>query len=441
MTTTHRLGWREMQNFRHDQTNTVLQLTEQLGRLAHVNMLGVHMHLICEPDAIRELLIKHSDQLHRDPFTRRIFDRFVSGGVFMAEDEAWRRQRKLVQPVFHAAHIEQYAQTFVDYAQKMCATWQPGETRQLDQEMMALALRIICRTMFGADIDAVTARIGQLMQTIMAEAEAQLRAIMPAPKWLPTPGNVRQRRAVQEIQGLLMGIIQERKAKLALGDDGGNDLLARLLAARDEDGQPMSDQQVLDECLTVFVAGHETTAVALTWAWGLLLQHPAKLAKLKAEVLSALSDAPMSIAALEKMPYLNQVVKETLRLYPPAPGFGRTPTEPFSFNGAEYKPGDVLMFSIYALHRQKEFYPQPEEFRPERFGLDAEQPPRYAYAPFGAGPRTCVGNHFALLEIQMVLATMVQWLALSLAPNQKIEPVTLVTLRPQNGVRVCVGNA
>lgn len=438
MTTAHRLGWRQMQNFRRDQPNAVLQLTDQLGRLAHVNMLGVHIHLICEPDAIRELLIKHGDQLHRDPFTRRIFDRFVSGGVFMAEDEAWRRQRKLVQPVFHAAHIEQYAQTFADYAQKMCATWRPGETRQLDQEMMALALRIICRTMFGADIDAVTPRIGQLMQTIMTEAEAQLRAIIPAPKWLPTPGNVRQRRAVEEIQGLLMSIIQERKAKLAQGDDGGHDLLARLLLARDEDGQPMSDQQVLDECLTVFVAGHETTAVALTWAWVLLLQHPAKLAILQREVHDALDGAPMHVAALARMPYLSQVVKETLRLYPPAPGFGRTPTAPFSFNGTEFKTGAVLMFSIYALHRQEEFYPQPEQFRPERFGPDEVQPPRYAHAPFGAGPRTCVGNHFALLEIQMVLATMVQSLELSLAPDQQIEPVTLVTLRPRDGVRVCV---
>ena len=435
MTTAHRLGWREMQNFRHDQPNTILQLTEQLGRLAHVSMLGIQLHLICEPDAIRELLIKHADQLHRDPFTRRIFDRFVSGGVFMAEDEAWRQQRKLVQPVFHAAHIEQYAQTFADYAQNMCDSWQPGQTRRLDQEMMALALRIICQTMFGADIDGVIDRIGQLMQTIMAEAEAQLRALMPAPKWLPTPGNSRQRRAVQEIQQLLMEIIQERKAQK---DHDGDDLLARLLLARDEKGNAMSDQQVLDECLTVFVAGHETTAVALTWAWVLLLQHPDKLEKLQQEVHNTLNGASMHLGALAQMPYLNQVVKETLRLYPPAPGFGRTPTEPFSLNGSEFKPGDILMFSIYALHRQKDFYPHPEQFQPERFAADAEQPPRYAYAPFGAGPRTCVGNHFALLEIQMVLATMVQFLEISLAPNQQIEPVTLVTLRPRDGVRIRV---
>ena len=200
----------------------------------------------------------------------------------------------------------------------------------------------------------------------------------------------------------------------------------------------MSDRQVLDECLTVFVAGHETTAVALTWTWALLLQHPDVLTTLKNEVRETLNGAPVTVDALEQMPYLGQVVKETLRLYPPAPGFGRTPTEPFSLNGAEYKPGDVLMFSIYALHRQAEFYPQPDSFRPERFAADAVQPPRYAYAPFGAGPRTCVGNHFALLEIRMVLATMVQSIELSLAPDQRIEPVTLVTLRPRNGVSVRV---
>lgn len=438
MSTAYRLSWREMQNFRNDQNNTILQLTEQLGRLAHINMLGVKLHLICDPDMIRELLIKHSDQLHRDPFTRRVFDRFASGGLFLSEDEAWRRQRRLVQPVFHATHIQQYAQTFADYAQQMCSSWHPGQTRQLDREMMALTLRIICKTMFGADIEPVTARIGQLMQTIMTEAETQLRALMPAPKWLPTPGNVRQRRAVEAVQQLLTEIIQERKTKLAQSEDEGQDLLARLLLARDENGQPMSDRQVLDECVTIFVAGHETTAVALSWAWALLLQHPDALTKLQNEVRDALNGAPVTLEALTKLPYLEQVIKETLRLYPPAPGFGRTPTQAFSLNGTQYKPGDVLMFSIYALHRQAEFYPEPACFRPERFDTAAPQPPRYAYAPFGAGPRTCVGNHFALLEMQMVLASMVQSLDLALAADGPIEPVSLVTLRPRDGVKVVV---
>jgi cytochrome P450 len=211
-----------------------------------------------------------------------------------------------------------------------------------------------------------------------------------------------------------------------------------LLSARDEAGNPLSEQQVMDECLTIFVAGHETTAVALTWAWALLLQHPAVLAKLTDEVDTALGAAPVSYAALAQLPYLTQVVKEVLRCYPPAQGFGRTPTAPFTINDHAFQPGDTIIVSIHTLHHQAAFYPDPETFRPERFADDAPPLPRYAYMPFGAGPRTCIGNAFAMLELQVVLATMVQSLRLALAPNQAIVPETLVTLRPKRGVRVQV---
>ncbi len=431
------LNWREFQEFRRNQLGAFFRLTEQLGRVAHIKIFGTSLHLVSEPDVIRELLVKQTQKLHRDPITTQIFGRLIGQGVFIAEGEAWQRQRKLIQPVFHAAHIDDFATIFADYTRAMCRGWPVNTTQQLDQEMMAVALRIICKTMFGTDVAEQSARIGALMQIAMREAEAQLRFGLPLPNWLPTPGLRRQKRAIAAIKAILLEIIHEHQHRLAQGDDPA-DLLSMLLSARDEAGKPLSEAQVLDECLTIFVAGHETTAVALTWAWYLLLTHPPVLDKVTAEVDAAVGKAPITYTTLSQMPYLTQVVKEVLRFYPPAPGFGRTPTEAFTVNGHTFKPGDTMIISIYTLHHQADFYPDPEVFRPERFAADAEQPHRYAYIPFGAGPRTCVGNAFAMLEMQVVLATMVQSLRLSLAPDQEIVPETLVTLRPRDGVRVRV---
>lgn len=431
------LSWHEFQAFRRNQLDAIMRLTTKLGRVAHVKIFGANLHLISEPDVIRELLLKHAQQLHREPITSQIFGRIIGQGVFVAEGEAWQRQRKLIQPVFHAAHIHDFAATFAEYAQEMCASWAVGTVRQLDQEMMALALRIICKTMFGTDIADQTTRIGELMQVVMTEAEAQLRFGFPLPDWLPTPGLRRQKRAVSALKAILLEFIHDHQRQIEQGNDPA-DLLAMLLTARDEAGQPLSKEQILDECLTIFVAGHETTAVALTWAWVLLLQHPTILEKLTREVDAAVGKAPVTYDALNQMPYLSQVTKEVLRYYPPAPGFGRTPLEPFTIYGHTFKRGDTIIVSSYTMHHQSELYPEPETFCPERFAADAEQPARYAYIPFGAGPRTCIGNAFATLEMQVVLATMVQSLRLSLAPEQEIVPETLVTLRPKGGVRMRV---
>lgn len=434
----YRLSWREFQDFRSSQLESIYTLTSRLGRVASINIMGMTIHLISEPDVIRELLVKESKHLHRDPMTKAILGRLIGNGVFIAEDKAWQRQRKLVQPVFHAAHIHDFVTVFADHARELCDRWQIGSTQQLDREMMALALHIICKTMFGTDVADQTARIGELMQVAMTEAEAQLRLGLPLPDWLPLPGLRRQRRAVKEIKEILLAIIDDHQRDLDAGGDPGADLLSMLLSARDEDGNPLRKEQVLDECLTIFVAGHETTAVALTWAWYLLLSHPAILTKLTTEIKSTIGDAPITYPDLERLPYLTQVVKETLRFYPPAPGFGRTPTSGFAVGEQQFQRGETLIVSIYTVHHQAEFYPEPDEFRPERFAPDAPQPPRYAYIPFGAGPRTCIGNAFAMLELQVVLATMIQSLTLGLAPGQEIIPETLVTLRPRDGVKVRV---
>ncbi|MEM7129908.1 MAG: cytochrome P450 [Chloroflexota bacterium] len=438
MTNTYRLTFNELGEFRRDQRNMILQLTERLGRVAHINILGIKMHLVSDPDVIRELLVRNSHQLHRDSFTTNVLGRMLGQGLFIAEDQAWQRQRKLVQPIFHAVHIQDFVQIFAQQARDMCKGWVAGQTYPLDQEMMALTLRIICQTMFSADIEGETERLGTLMRIMLTEAEAQLKSGLPLPAWLPTPGNLRQKRAIRGIHELLRSIIRERHERIELGEEVESDLLTMLLMARDEDGEPMSQRQVLDECMTVFFAGHETTAVALTWAWSVLLQEPDVLNRLREEIINTIGDQTITYEHIAQMPYLSQVLKETLRLYPPAPGFGRTPTEPFQVNGHQFNPGDTIIVSINTLHYQNEFYPDPEHFDPERFAPEQEQPDRYMYMPFGAGSRICIGNAFAMLEMQVVLATMIQMAAMKLENNQEIVPETLVTLRPKNGVKIQV---
>jgi len=434
----YRLGWKEMGEYRQDQMGKVIELTERFGRVVHVTMLGIPIYFITEPNIIREMLIRHPNEQHKDRFTTHMFKRMLGEGVLTAEDEAWRQQRKLIQPIFHAARIHDFTNVFASQAREMCEQWQTGNIYQLDQEMMALTLRIICRTMFSEDIEGLVGQMGEHLKVVAAEAQLQLKFGLTIPNWVPLPTYRRQNRAVKGLQELLLTIIHKRQNQLQNNEDVPPDLLTMLLTAQYEDGLPMSDDQVLNECLTVFFAGHETTSVSLTWVWIELLQHPEILQKLAAEVDEKLGGRPVTYDDLAEMPYLSQVIKETLRLHPSAAAIARDVIAPFEVDGFHFQPKDTLVVHINTLHHQADFYPEPDRFNPDRFGPDQEQPDRYTYMPFGAGPRICIGNAFATLEMEMVLATMIQSLRLSLVPGQEFVPEQLITLRPRDGVQVKV---
>lgn len=434
----YRLSFKEMGEFRRNQMNTIAELTMRLGRVAHVSVLGIPIYFMSEPEIIREILIRHANEIEKDRFTMHMFKRFLGEALLTAEGEAWQQQRKLIQPIFHAAYIHDFAMVFVEQTQEMCNRWRVGETIQLEREMMALTIRIICRTMFSADIDGQIDKMEELLKALIAEAQSQLTLGLTIPNWFPLPTYRRQNRAIQGLHELLLTIIHKRQAQIANGEDVPSDLLTMLLTARYEDGGAMSDAQVLDECMTIFFAGHETTAVGLTWAWVELLRHPEILGKLNDEIHGVLGNRAISFDDLSRMPYLNQVVKETLRLHPPVAAFARQVTEPFDVNGYHFKAKDMLVFSTNTLHHQAEFYPNPDHFDPARFGPDREAPDRYTYMPFGVGSRICVGHAFAMLEMQVVLATMSQSRQFSLVPGQTFEPLQLITLRPRNGVKMQV---
>jgi cytochrome P450 len=313
----------------------------------------------------------------------------------------------------------------------MLENWQPGDLRDVHADSMALTLRIAAKALFDAEVDKDVAEIGRAFNTIVEEISVRLRRPFRIPDTVPTPGNIRYVRGVHRINRLVTRIIRERREQ---GGDRG-DLLSMLMLARDEDGQPMSERQLQDEVVTLLVAGHETTAVALSWTWYLLAHNPDVDARLAAELRDVLGGRPPAVSDLPQLRFTEQVVTESLRLYPPAWGFGRQAIAECEIGGYAIPAGTTIIISPWVLHRDPRYFEHPDEFRPERWNGDfARQLPRFAYIPFGGGPRICIGNRFAMMEAVLILATVAQRYQLQLQDSRPVVPLPSITLRPQGGV-------
>src|SRR6266566_836957 len=307
-----------------------------------------------------------------------------------------------------------------------------GEERDVHQEMIRLTLQIVAKTLFDADVAGDARDVGKSLELLL-ELGADFRRTLFVPHWVPTPTNLRIKREIAFIEGILHRIISERRA---CGRDTG-DLLSMLLHAQDEDGSRMTDQQLRDEAITLFLAGHETTASSLSWTWWLLAQNPAAEAKLHAELDEVLVGRAPSIDDLARLPYTANVITESMRLYPPAWGLARVAIEDHELGGYPVRKGMGVAMAQWVVQRDTRWYDKPEEFRPERWEGDfAKRIPRFAYFPFGGGPRQCIGNSFALMEARLILATIAQKYRLHLVPDHPVVPLASITLRPRYGVRV-----
>jgi cytochrome P450 len=302
--------------------------------------------------------------------------------------------------------------------------------------MARLTLAIVVQTLFGADVTREAKEVGRLMVAVLDSANDRLNRILRLPSWVPTRRNLQEKRALARLDALLDSFVAAHRAS----SETPADLLSVLLAATDEDsGSGMSDRQLHEEMMTLFLAGHETTAMALTWTWYLLSQHPDVERKLVDEVSRVLRGRAPAVADLAQLPYTEMVVRESMRLYPPAAGFAREPIEDVRIGGYDVPRGSLVTVNTYALHRDPRFFDDPERFDPERFAAGWEERiPRYAFLPFGGGPRVCIGNGFAMMETRLILAAVAQRCHLSLEPGQEITPVQLVTVRPKNGIRMRV---
>jgi cytochrome P450 len=417
-----------------DSLKFILDLQAKHGRFTCIVNGNTRTYVVSDPELAREILVEKADRFHKAQMLRDAAGVFLGNGLLTSEDDFWKRQRKLAQPAFHFQRIEAYGKTMAEETLALINNWHDGETRDIAAGMMQVTLRIVCRTLFSATPNFDFDRISRLLHDLLEGAQI---VISQSQSWLELMTHRIQRRqheAAREMQAIIDSIIAQRKANAV--DNG--DLLAMLMAARDDEGRPMSDAQLRDEVITLFLAGHETTANAVTWALYLLSQHAGIEAKI-IEELAVLNDEPPTVRDLQKLPYMEQVMKESMRLYPPAGGATREPIEDIELAGYGVPKGSNIAISSYAMHHNPEIFPNPEAFDPGRFTPEREaQIPRYAYLPFGAGPRVCIGNVFALMETRILLACILQRWKLSLAPGEKVKAEQLFTIRPQGGLRMIV---
>ncbi len=444
MTTIHKLppgpkGLPFLGSIRQLQQDRIGFLTsnqQQYGDIVHFKIGPRHIYQLNNPDHIQYVLVKHADQFQKTPALKNAARDSIGQGLLTSDGELHKRQRRLVQPAFHHNRIAAYANTMVNYTDDMLHQWQNGKQISMLNEMMHLTMRIVGKTLFDTDVTNDADNIGEAISVGIEAMSKRLARPLQLLEKLPTETNRKRREALKVIDETIIRFIEERQAS---GEDKG-DLLSMLLMAVDEqDGGQMTNKQVKDEAMTLFVAGHETTANALTWTFYLLGQHPEVEQKLAEEITTGLQGRLPTLADLPKLPYLEMVVKESMRMYPPAWTVSREAQEDFELGGYTIPKGSVLMMSMYVVHHDARYWDQPDAFLPERFSAaNEENIPKYAYFPFGGGPRVCIGNQFAMMEAELVLATIVQRYQLSLLPNQQIKLNPLVTLRPQPDIQMLV---
>jgi cytochrome P450 len=404
----------------------------EYGDVVPLRFLGKRILFVNHPDFVEQIFTTHQRKVVKD-FARADYG-LIGDGLSLTEGDNWLRMRRLMQPAFHHQRINAYGATMSALAERMVGSWRDGEVRELCAELSALTLAIVAKTLLGVDVHYDAPDLPRALLHVLERRRQRLRSWQVLlPIALPTPTKLRLRKARQQIDRVVYRIIEARRAAGANGDD----LLATLLALCDETGQAMSDRQVRDEILTIFVGGNETVVDLLAWTWYLLTQNPSVEAKLLAELDTILTGRPPTAADLPRLPFTGMVLTEALRLYPPAPALGREAITGFELGGYRVTPGTRILVSQWVMHRDPRYFANPESFDPDRWadGL-ASRLPRFAYFPFGGGPRLCIGKSFALLEATLILASIAQRFRLELLPGQSVVAEAIPTLRPKHGLRV-----
>ena len=421
-------------DFNRDQLGFYVRCAREYGDVVPVRLGPRRGLLIYHPDAIEEVLITRARDFVKSPGIR-LLRRLLGDGLFVSEGDLWLRQRRLMQPAFHRQRIAAYGQVMATYATRRAAGWHDGAVLDIHPEMMAVTRDIVAKTLFDADVSEEARVIGVASHFLTEYFGKRLGSLLQlVPPWLPTPANLRLRSTIRRLDAVVYRMIADRRR--TPGDRV--DLLSILLQAQDaDDGSQMTDRQVRDEVMTLFLAGHETTAVALSWTWYLLAQHPEVDARLADELRVVLAGRPPTVADLPVLRYTEMIATESMRLYPPAYGIARQAVKPTEVAGQPMRAGAFVIMPTWAVHRDVRWFDKPEEFRPERWDGDgARRLHRFAYLPFGGGPRQCIGNTFAMMEVILVLAAIAQAFRLALVPGQTVIPAPYITLRPEPGIRV-----
>lgn len=409
------------------------------GDLASFRMGPLRVYFVNQPQLIREVLITRHKIFKRPAWLTRPLVKVDGQGLVLTEGALWQRQRRLVQPAFAARRFDSYAQVTVDFTRRMTERWAGRQQLDIAEAMTRLTLEIIGKTLFGVDVSNQAEQLGEAVRVISQTFVREAGLPFQLPDWLPLPSKRRFRRAAATLDELVWSMIRQRRAS---GRDEG-DLLSMLLLAVDEegDGAGMSDQQARDEALTLFNAGHDSTAAGLSWLWYLVAQHPVVEARMVEEVDQVLAGRAAAYADVARLPYTEMVVKETLRLMPPTWAlFAREAIGPTELGGYTLPRGSWVYIFPYVTQRDPRFFEHPEKFDPERFSPNhIDKIPQCAYIPFGAGPRACIASAFATMEMVLIAATVLQRYRIKLAADQPpVVPEPLISMRPQGGLRVAL---
>jgi len=411
-------------------------LARTYGDVSSYRMAGEQLFLVNDPRLVRDILVTHNRNFTKSRGLERS-KRLLGQGLLTSEGAMHLRQRRLMQPAFHRDRISGFGNLMVGYADRMRNSWTDGVTLDVSREMNRLTLSIVGKTLFDVDVDQQAAAVGEALTAVMESFWMMMLPFSELLERLPVPKLRRARMARARLDAIIYGMIADRRAS---GRDHG-DLLSMLLTAQDEDeGGGMTDQQVRDEAMTIFLAGHETTANALMWMWYLLSSAPDVEAKLHAEVDRVLQGRLPGLGDLASLQYVERVVTEAMRLYPPAWIIGRRAIDDYQLGDYVAPARSILVMSPYLMQRDPRFYTDPGRFDPDRWTPEFRAAlPKFAYFPFGGGPRQCIGESFAWMELILLTATISQQWRLRLVPGHPVVPQPLITLRAKHGMRMTVG--
>ena len=418
-----------MPEFRTRPLQLLERIAREYGDIAYFRLAGQNVYFLNRPDWIQDVLITHDGRFMKSRVLQRA-KVMLGEGLLTSEGALHLRQRRMIQPAFYRDRLVAYSRMMTEAAVRTRDRWTEGAGVDMAQEMMRLTLAVVGQTLFSADVEKDAAEVGEALSAVVGLFDLLVLPFSEYLRLLPLPQTRRFERARERLNTLILGMIRERRAS---GEDRG-DLLSMLLMAQDAEAV-MSDEQVRDEALTLFLAGHETTAVALTWTWYLLAKHPEIEARMQAEIDQLPADRPPEFDDLPRLRYTEMVLAESMRMYPPAWIIGRIATAGHTVDRYTIPAGSVVILSPYVTHRHPRYYPDAERFDPERFAPGRrEERPRFSYFPFGGGPRVCIGERFAWTEGILLLATLARRWRPRLATTEPVVPRPLLTLRPDGGL-------
>ena len=423
-----------MIDYFRDMLGFLVRMKEDYGDVVYYKLGSRKMFLVSNPEHIKDVLVTHNRNFTKSRALQRA--KIVLGdGLLTNEGAPHIKQRKIIQPIFHRKRIEGYGHTMASYASAFSHKWQNGEVLDIHKEMMHLTLAIVTKTIFDADVESQSDEIGKSLTNLVSLFP---RLLFPYSEYLdnlPLPANKRCNDAMEHLDNIVYKMIEERRS----GKGSQEDLLSMLLQAQGDngDGEGMSSKQVRDEALTLFLAGQETTANSLTWTFYLISQYPFVERRMYDEIESVLQGRLPTLADIKRLPYTEKVFKEALRLYPPAWAVARRAIEDYTVGGYFVPAGADIFMSQYVVHRDPRIFKEPLKFDPDRWTPEFEATlSKFAYFPFGGGPRLCIGDTFAWMEGVIVIATIMSEWRMRLVPSQRIEPLALITIRPKYGLKM-----